>query len=77
MRFYYNVGKYLGELLALHVHVFNVDVLPGGGLPLVDGGPDEEDVIPQLLQHLYLLPALLQGSELGNLDFEQRGRLLH
>ena len=63
---------HLGELLALHVHVFDVDVFPGGRLPLVDGGPDQEDVIPKLLQHLDLLPALPQGPELRNLDFEQR-----
>ena len=50
--------------------------LPGRGLPLVDGGSDEEDVVPELLQHLDLLPALLQQPELGNLHLEQGGRVL-
>ena len=50
--------------------------LPGRCLPLVDGCSDEEDVVPELLQHLDLLPALLQQTELGNLHLEQCGRIL-
>lgn len=76
MRFYYNVGTYLGELLALHVHVFHIDVFPGSCLPFVDGGSDQVNVIPQLFQHLDLATALLQQLELGNLNFKQRSRFL-
>ena len=51
--------------------------LPGRRLPLVDRGAHQEDVVPELLQHLDLLAALLQQPEFGNLDLEQRRGVLN
>ena len=51
--------------------------LPRRRLPLVDGGAHQEDVVPELLQHLDLLAALLQQPELRDLHLEQRRRVLN
>ena len=40
----------LGELFALDVHVFDVDLLPGGPLPVLDAVAHDEHVIPEVLQ---------------------------
>ena len=66
----------LGELLALDVHVLDVDLPPGRGLPVLDAGAHDEDVVPQLLEHAQLLAALAQLLELGDQDLEQRAGVL-
>ena len=53
----------LGELLALHIHVLHVDVGPERQFPLLNGRPDQESLVPELLQHLDFFPALLSQGE--------------
>ena len=63
----------LGELLAVQVHLLDVDVFPGRGLPVVDTAAHDDDVVPQGLQQLDLLTALFQLLEVWNVHLKQTG----
>ena len=67
---------HLWKLLAFHVHVFHINVFPSCCFPFINGSSNQKDVIPKLLQHFNLFATLLQGTELGYLDFKQGGRFL-
>ncbi len=64
----------LWKLLAIHVHLFHINILPSCCLPFINATTDNVDIIPQHLKHYYLPPTLLQLFEVRNIHLKQRCR---
>ena len=70
-----NLPDVLGKLLAIHLHLFDIDVLPEGGLPAADAGADNEHVVPKSLEEYNLFAALLQLLVVRHIHLKQARRL--
>ena len=62
---------------AVELHVFYVDVLPQGGLPVVEAGLHDVGVVPEAFEQHDVPPAQLQLLVLRDAHLEQVGRLHH
>lgn len=61
----------LGKLLTVHVHLLYIDLLPEGGLPVVNAALHHDDVVPQCLKQFDLLPALFELLKVGDVDLKE------
>ena len=67
---------YLDKLLAVNLHVLNIDVSPEGSVPGRKTALNQCRHVPEALQHLHLTPTGLQLLELWHTHLKQPGRVL-
>lgn len=65
----------LCKLLTVHVHLLHIDLLPEGGLLVIDAALYHNDVIPQSLQKFDFLPALFELLEVRDVDLKETRRV--
>ena len=59
---------YLDKLLAVHLHVLDVNVPPLGGVPVSKAALHQSNHIPQTIQHHYLPVEIMQFAQLTTIQ---------
>lgn len=66
----------LNKLLAVHLHVLDIDILPQSRIPIFEAALHNHDHIPETLEQPDLSATHLQLLEVWHVHLEQRCRLL-